>query len=345
MRSQAPSPKPQTTQRFSEIDSLRAVACALVVFAHSAGGISSSILSELARGGGVYGVLLFFAISGYVVPSSLRGERWVGLKRFAIRRFWRLYPPLWFTLIVVGLGVKPSVIKDGSLIWGLTMIPSLAGAPLVQGPFWTLEIELVFYITVAFLFLILGHLNRVIIGACYLSFVSLYLVFPEDIRGLNYWDRLPLYLAIMFYGAFCRKMVHNDAFYLGASMRSIVLGLATGLLAIWPIQIGYLGLIERDSHQLTASALLLAVVCTFLFWIIIRPVKITWLSHVGRCTYSTYLLHLSIIYWASKMLTWLPAWGYIMVSVSLSFVVGAVAYRWIEQPSDRIGKRLTQRLR
>jgi len=342
MRSQTPNPKPQTTQHFSEIDSLRAVACALVVLAHTGKGEGFLILHELQRGGGAGGVLLFFAISGYVIPSSLRGERWGGVKRFAIRRFWRLYPPLWFTLIVVCLWVNPSAIKDGTLGWGLTMLPSLAGAPLAQGVFWTLEIELVFYLVVIFLFLIFGRFNRVIIGTCYLAFLSLYWIFPEDIRSLNYWGCLPLYLAIMFYGAFCRRIVHDDTSYLGISMRSAALGVTTGLLTIWPIQIGYFGLIERDYHQLKASALLFAVVFLFLFWIVIRPVKITWLSHVGRWTYSTYLLHLSTIYGLSKMLTWLPAWGYIIVSVSLSFFVGAVAYRWIEQPSDRIGKRLTQ---
>jgi len=338
-------PKPQTTQRFSEVDSLRAVACALVVLSHSGFPNTASMLSGLVRGGGLYGVLLFFAVSGYVIPSSLRGERWNGLKCFVIRRFWRLYPPLWFALGLVVLGVKSSVVKDGSLVWGATMLPSLGGAPLVLGVLWTLEIELVFYLVIAFLFLVFGCLNRVVIGAFYLVFVALFLVFPEDIRGLNYWDRLPLYLAIMFYGAFCRSIIQSDTSYSGVSGRSVALGVATGLLTIWPIQIGYLGLTEKDSYQLESFILLLLFVFTFLLWIVIRPVKVNWLAHIGRWTYSTYLLHLLVNYWVSKMIKWLPVWGHITVTLVFSFAFGALAYRWIEQPSDRIGKRLTQGLR
>jgi len=50
------------------------------------------------EGWGGLGVLLFFAISGYVIPNSLRGTRVRGLKRFVIHRFFRLWPTFWLCL-------------------------------------------------------------------------------------------------------------------------------------------------------------------------------------------------------------------------------------------------------
>jgi len=70
--------------RLGEIDSLRALSCALVIIAHTAGvfrevASSGAWLAAFSRGFGILGVLLFFGISGYVIPSSLRGTRGGGL--------------------------------------------------------------------------------------------------------------------------------------------------------------------------------------------------------------------------------------------------------------------------
>jgi len=334
--------QPVKKLRFSEVDSLRAVACALVILGHAGRPMASSILSELARGSGLFGVLLFFAISGYVVPSSLRGGRWGGVKNFAIRRFWRLYPPLWFA-VVVACVADPSIIKDGRLPWGLTMLPSLSGAGLVQLHFWTLEIELVFYLIIASLFFIFGGLNRLVIAGGYLVSILLYLNFVEDIRGLNYWSHFPLYIAIMFYGASCRMIMQFHSSRSAKWRQGVLLGLATGLLMIWPMRAAYLGVIERNEAQLESAVLLLSVIVVFILWVIIRPVKIAWLAYLGRWTYSVYLLHGVVLYFCSRVLllqSFMPAWGYVSVVTSLSFALGAAAYRWIEQPSDRIGKRI-----
>jgi len=326
--------------RFSEVDSLRAVACALVVFGHAGRGLAFPIVAELARGSGLFGVLLFFAISGYVVPSSLRGERWGGVKNFAIRRFWRLYPPLWFALAVACVAETPAI-KDGRLLWGFTMLPSLLGGKgLVQSHFWTLEVELVFYLILAALFFIFGRLGRGVVFIFYLISIGFYIGLLGDVRGANYWERFPLYIATMFYGASCRIIMQHYSPVSSKWKRSTLLGVATGLLVIWPAKTAYFGLMESSVYQLESSVLLLLVISSFLIWVIIRPVKIEWLSHIGRWTYSVYLLHLSVRRFLGASLEWLPHWAYITVVIVISFALGAAAYRWIEQPSDRIGKRL-----
>jgi len=115
---------------------------------------------------------MFFAISGFVIPSSLRGMRWAGFKTFAIRRFWRLYPPYW---LVFGLSLYLfpdyyGLYNWDRVMWGVAMLLSL-GQPVgaeAWTHFWTLEVELAFYILVGGLFLIFGRLGRWVTSFSYL---------------------------------------------------------------------------------------------------------------------------------------------------------------------------------
>gem|GEM_PF-3547005 len=67
-------------KRFSEIDSLRAIACALVIIFHA--GLWPAWLHDLlvnTLGFGAIGVVMFFAISGFLIPYSLSGSRWLAI--------------------------------------------------------------------------------------------------------------------------------------------------------------------------------------------------------------------------------------------------------------------------
>lgn len=98
-------------RRYENIDALRAIAATLVVVQHFFGDIVREArdpqgpfaqLAEMSMNGvdlGRFGVVLFFLISGFVVPFSIRGAR--PLQRFAISRFFRLYPALWLAVLTL----------------------------------------------------------------------------------------------------------------------------------------------------------------------------------------------------------------------------------------------------
>jgi len=54
-------------------------------------------------------------------------------------------------------------------------------------------------------------------------------------------------------------------------------------------------------------------------------------------------IHVTILIVANGVFKGLEGWPllfYIVVFLPLCFALGTAAYRWIEQPSDRIGKRI-----
>ncbi len=102
---------PATTaapQRLDYVDCMRAIAALLVLILH-AGELAVHTFRSTAFDSwaltpaftfdfGRAGVNLFFALSGFVIPASLANSR--DKIRFPIRRFFRLYPAYWLSILV-----------------------------------------------------------------------------------------------------------------------------------------------------------------------------------------------------------------------------------------------------
>ncbi|WP_448131354.1 acyltransferase family protein [Stutzerimonas chloritidismutans] len=98
---------PSTASRYAHIDAMRAIAVLLVIWMHTSEVfvpiVAPSVqdrLYEVAHSFdfGRIGVVVFFIISGFVIPASLRGPRAVGCYQFLIRRLFRLYPLYWLSI-------------------------------------------------------------------------------------------------------------------------------------------------------------------------------------------------------------------------------------------------------
>ncbi len=149
---------PAGAARFHEIDLLRAVACLMVVFFHYAhrgalDGWSPAAnpigLSDFARYG-YLGVHLFFIISGFVIFLSVRNAT---VRDFFASRVSRLYPAYWVAVPLTWVLVKFFDLPELQVSWwemlvNLTMVPHWFGVPYVDGAYWSLGVELQFYILV-----------------------------------------------------------------------------------------------------------------------------------------------------------------------------------------------------
>ncbi len=149
---------------FNNIDGLRAIAALSVMVEHFLG----DVIRHTAPGAGSFragavalvdsfslgrfGVALFFLISGFVVPFSIRGER--PLTAFAVSRIFRLYPALWLALAVLTSMAwsEGRSVPAATLVANMTLAPTVFGQPWLSPIYWTLFIEIVFYALVAGLF-------------------------------------------------------------------------------------------------------------------------------------------------------------------------------------------------
>lgn len=168
MRSSATTSRgPRLTTRVVEVDALRGLAALSVVLFHYTTRFAelygTGPLPTVAFPLGHYGVNLFFIISGFVIFMTL--ERTRRPLDFVVSRFSRLFPAYWvavpLTFAVTSVfGLPGKEVEALQAVQNLAMIHSLFRVPHVDGVYWTLEVELLFYAGMLGLFM-LGRLHRV----------------------------------------------------------------------------------------------------------------------------------------------------------------------------------------
>ncbi|MES2187020.1 MAG: acyltransferase [Pseudomonadota bacterium] len=367
----AATPAPPARQpRYAHVDSLRAIAALLVLWAHTAEiyatlglqSVGSAGVIGVAVGGqwmnavahsfdfGRMGVVLFFAISGFVIPASLKGTRADGLRRFAISRFFRLYPAYWFSIPLGAITFywiwgKPFSAYEFAL--NFTMLPGALHVQPAEGLYWTLATELQFYCLCAVLFAV-GGLRRIrVLAGLTVVFALVFAKYGGASRGL-----LGAHLSIMLFGTLCRYYLESDR----QARRSQLLGIfllgyalvwaALPFVAVWQIQAGRWS--EASLFLYRTYAIGLGIFCVGLTAVRIRWRFAAWM---GEISYSLYLLHPVVLYgffWL--LLHYGPAGLY---GLHLGVYVGAVAattvllsalnYHYLEKPAIRLGKYFAHR--
>jgi peptidoglycan/LPS O-acetylase OafA/YrhL len=155
--------------RLGWLDALRGFAALAVVFQHAGPDLFTDLYRPTHRylDAGIFGVFLFFLISGYIVPASL--ERRGDLRAFWTGRVFRILP---LYLVVFGLalllprahaGVGPAVFQHPWLSAAAdgVLLQDLLGVSNGLAVSWTLCYEMVFYYLVSALFLLNLHRRSV----------------------------------------------------------------------------------------------------------------------------------------------------------------------------------------
>lgn len=344
-------PHLMTKYHYNEIDLLRGIACLMVVAFHylHRGQLDSWLTSAPGPGVdavaryGYLGVHLFFIISGFVIFMSAEG---CTTRQFAASRVARLYPgflvaaPL-TALLAWATGSEFFKVGLSQLAINMTMAPHWFGVDFVDGAYWSIAVELHFYILVGFA-LATGWFSRAEwLVSAWLGLSAVNAVRP--IYPLEFW--LDVKWAPLFSAGICAYLIRAK----GATPVRVALFAASYALAM---HYGLRTLVgnESEPHSAGDSPWVVGGAITLFYgvFVVIAADLLRFPASklsiwAGLMTYPVYLLHQNIGYMLIEALRHVaePFWWRV---VAVSVIVGVAAWlvvRYVEQP---LGPRIRRAL-
>lgn len=348
-------------KRLLELDSLRGIAALFVVFFHF------TLYREEANLGfrfGVTGVDLFFIISGFVIFLTLEKTRtW---QDFAVSRFSRLYPAYWvcvsLTTVVMLVAqtfnfepIQHHFSKNPApgipeYLANMSMFQYYFRVWDIDGPYWTLLIEMLFYFLMAGLF-IFRQLKRIewigsamlAVIAVYSTVLNAYVPFAHKLvaLGIPLINYFPLFFAgILFY---------RQKFERQTAVRYVLLALC--LL----VQASLFDDGVRSNGYISQLEYLLVLVVyfgTFTLYannrlgFIVNKVTI----YLGSISYSLYLIHqfisLTIIIPVLMRVYHVNFWvAAFLIDLPILLVLATLIQRFVEKPAMNLIRREYKRIK
>lgn len=331
--------------RVAVLDGLRFVAALGVVLHHYVGtggwrGIAwgrpvGTIFPTLSRLAvyGFLGVNLFFLISGYVICMSAWGR---SPGEFVISRVARLFPAYWlgiaatatvFYLHPVPMG-RP---RFGDVLTNLTMLEQGVGVGTVDGVYWTLWIELVFYLLMMTM-LFIGIDYRRMILFCSVWTVGSVL---SDMSGLQTLQILtmPEY-SPYFIAGICFFLVHR----FGSNLILWGMIVLQWLLAQHQMTPQTASLEPTLGHHLEEWPAVIGMTATFLIMAAVAlgrldRVRGRFVIVLGSMSYPLYLFHQGIGWTAISILhSRISPIPLVIALITTMLLVAWVVARWVEKP-------------
>jgi peptidoglycan/LPS O-acetylase OafA/YrhL len=285
--------------RFHELDLLRFVAAMSVVLFHYThygliGGYMPYNVPALAEvfQYGYLGLDFLFMVSGFVILMTVQRRNWAG---FVSSRVVRLYPTYWVcmavTAVVVLLANDPRYPASLSqVLANLTMFQTRFGFEHIDGVYWTLETELVFYAWV-FLVCLIKQIHNAdkILGLWAVASIVINLFGGITFTGLD----LFLLPSWSFY------FIAGGAFYLTYQRgRSLYLSILIGVSYVMVVKLAVADPERLNPYVAFAGDTLLFLVFAYMVSGKRRPVEKPWMATLGAITYPLYLIHQNIGYLA-----------------------------------------------
>ena len=342
------------------LDGWRAVAIIAVMASHAGHSYSASLGRDSffdRISSGTHGVNLFFAISGLLITSRLL-EEWdtagrVSLKRFYIRRAFRILPPALMYLACVALlgaiGLLPVVREEfvAATLFYRNYLPAIlgpGGAGFFTSHYWSLGVEEHFYLLWPALLLFAGRKRALPVAIVVAVLVAVW-------RHFEAWREIMLYNAIQP-TYFARSDTRID---------SIMWGVVAALALSRPDVRAYMERYLSTIVMLALAALYGAIVFRFgtrpTFWeamivpvivvgTVLRPQSIVSrmlespaMRWIGRLSYSLYLWEFFFVYYPGVPTT-LGVWQTFPVNLIAAVACAAASYYLVERPLVRLGHRI-----
>jgi peptidoglycan/LPS O-acetylase OafA/YrhL len=346
--------------RLIGLDILRAVAILLVLGAHqppptveAAGPFLSALAGTWGQGGWI-GVDLFFVLSGFLVSGLLFQEYQrtgtVELRRFLIRRAFKIWPPFYVVLFASLL------IFDPAITWRLIATETLFlqnYIPAVTMATWSLAVEEHFYLSLAALVWWLLRRYRFQpfrwIPPIWLAVAVACLAMRIAIRDQPYTDMTHIFPTHLRIDGLLFGVLLSYGWHFGRleewTLRHRRALIVVGLLAVAPAfmfvrtETPWIWSYGLTLFYLGSGALLLGVLACD-----IPSTRLTRaLATIGTYSYSIYLWHVVMLVLVGTVLQSWPV--YTVVYVALSIGVGMAMAKSVEVPSLAVRDRYFPRVR
>lgn len=333
------------------LDPLRGLAALAVMWFHvtngsnllDGGGAGAEILKASGRFGWT-GVEFFFVISGFVLPHALQrgGYRLRNYGTFLAKRLIRLEPPYLVSLaLALALGYasshapgfrgEPFRFEVPRILLHLGYLNTHFGYPSYNPVYWTLGIELQFYLGLALIFPALVARSATARSLAFLALAGASVLPGREDLIPRY---LPLFLAGILTFQHTARLVGRCAWLAGLALCS------TLCLRSMPAPAAVAGACAALAIGLAERLRIPASGWKGRLW-----QALTW---TGTVSYSLYLLHVLVggraINLAQRLQLGLPGQCLALLSAStLSLAAAWALHRWVEAPSQRLSAGLSFR--
>jgi peptidoglycan/LPS O-acetylase OafA/YrhL/O-antigen/teichoic acid export membrane protein len=340
--------------RSARIESLRGLAALGVVFGHvfvaSVGIGTGSLPNRLALGGGL-GVFLFFTLTGYLlfwpfVKRNFGGGGPIDLARYARNRALRILPLYYVVLVVFMLLVE----HGGSPSLWLHFVTFTQGfdertVTAVDGPMWSLVVELQFYVLLPLLAFAIARVARrsklgaaAIVAALGLVSAAVWWQQVHKVGGTDLRWRYSLLATFMNFTpgmllALLRLRLEQRPLRRMPSSSALLMAAAL----VWLVaadRIQYAQPIAVVASFLTVAAVVLPVRGGRLVSIL----EVRALAFVGVASYSLYLWHQPIVESLERH-TSLGFAPLLALALAVCLAVAFASYRLVERPFLALRRR------
>jgi len=313
-----------TERRIQSLDSLRGVAILTVVGSHfvptAFPGPASPALIAVGRGG----VILFFLLSGYLIFRNLQGQP---IPAFMLRRLFKILPSYWLNLacILVLGGLSGSEhYSKGTYVTNFLMISDVTH-DAVSSVYWTLVIEIKFYLFIAVQYALLKDrgLPAIVGGLLGLGLIS----FAARGHGSLLLACFPVfYVGIYAYRA-------EQANWRGPAVSALVI-VTLACAAVMLVTL-------TDFPTWSAAYLILGTAALVLF--LRQQLGHRLLGFLGATSYNNYLYHCLVWQLVFNLFDlYAPGVGAglrVIVAFIASVAIAVAFYGLVEQPLVRFGRR------
>jgi peptidoglycan/LPS O-acetylase OafA/YrhL len=309
------------------LDGLRGLAILLVVFYHAyarwpeyVGFVEVTQVFFIFKYGN-FGVQLFFMISGFVIFMSLDRSRTIG--GFFFRRWIRLFPAMLVATIFIYFsapyfherpkGIPSSIdVIPGLLFLSPGLMSRVFGVDFqsLEGSFWSLYVEVIFYFVVGLFYFWLGR--RRVLYSVFCVFLVSYIaeLFFSDTSFGVFLSKTLIHLGFVYYGWFLIGMLVYLWFKSGR--------LSWGERVLFFLSVLMILMVDELGHLLASLVAIGVFLIPFFSLSARRLLSGRLLLFLGLVSYPLYLIHENIMI---SMVVKLLSIEYVATSPLLSFFV------------------------